>query len=54
MTKEEQTAAMIDIYTDLLRIKNSANKDIEVENQLCKARAKLQALGVVVDDLVIR
>ena len=54
MTKEEQAAAMIDIYTDLLRIKNAADKAVEIENQLCKARAKLQALGVVVEDLVIK
>ena len=54
MTKEEQTATMIDIYTDLLRIKNSKDKDAEIENQLCIAKAKLQALGVVVEDLVIR
>lgn len=53
MTKEEQAAAMIDVYTDLLRIKNAPNKEAEVENQLRKARAKLQALGVVADDLII-
>lgn len=54
MTKEEQTAAMIDVYTNLLRIKRSQDKEVEVDNQLCIAKAKLQALGVVVDDLIIK
>ncbi len=44
---------MIDIYTDLLRIKQAADKEKEVNNQLRKAKAKLEALGVVVEDLVI-
>ena len=54
MTKEELAAAMIDVYTNLLRIKNSQDKEVEVDNQLCIAKAKLQALGVVVDDLIIK
>ena len=37
MTEKEQATNMIDVYTDLLR----------------KAKAKLEALGVVVEDLVI-
>ena len=44
---------MIDVYTDLLRIKQAADKEKEVNNQLRKAKAKLEALGVVVEDLVI-
>ena len=45
---------MISVYMNLLRIQAARDKETEVENQLCEARAKLQALGVVVDDLVIR
>lgn len=53
MTEKEQATSLIDIYTDLLRIKQAADKDKEIDNQLRKAKAKLEALGVVVEDLVI-
>lgn len=53
MTDREQTINMIDIYTDLLRIKQAPDKEKEVNNQLRKAKAKLEALGVVAEDLVI-
>lgn len=53
MTEKEQATNMIDVYTDLLRIKQAADKEKEVNNQLRKAKAKLEALGVVVEDLVI-
>ena len=54
MTDREQATTMISVYMNLLRIQAARDKETEVENQLCEARAKLQALGVVVDDLVIR
>ena len=50
-TEAQQAAVMIDIYTDLQRIANAADRDREIRNQMKKARAKLEALGVVVDDL---
>ena len=53
MTEKEQATNMIDVYTDLLRIKQAADKEKEVNNQLRKAKAMLEALGVVVEDLVI-
>ena len=53
MTEKEQATNMIDVYTDLLRIKQAADKEKEVNNQLRKTKAKLEALGVVVEDLVI-
>ena len=53
MTEKEQATNMIDVYTDLLRIKQAADKEKEVNTQLRKAKAKLEALGVVVEDLVI-
>ena len=53
MTEKEHATNMIDVYTDLLRIKQAADKEKEVNNQLRKAKAKLEALGVVVEDLVI-
>ncbi len=39
MTEKEQAAIMIDIYTDLQRIR--------------KAKAKLEALGIVTENLII-
>lgn len=53
MTDKEQAANMIDVYTDLLRILKAADRDKEIQNQLRKAKAKLEALGVVVDELTI-
>ena len=53
MTEKEQATNMIDIYTDLLRIKQAEDKEKEVNNQLRKAKAKLEALGVVVENLTI-
>lgn len=53
MTDKEQATNMIDVYTDLLRIKQAADKEKEINNQLRKAKAKLEALGVVVEELII-
>ena len=53
MTDKEQAANMIDVYTDLLRILKAEDRDKEIQNQLRKAKAKLEALGVVVDELTI-
>ena len=53
MSDKEQAANMIDIYTDLLRIEKAADREKEIQNQLRKARAKLEALGVVVDHIII-
>jgi len=53
MTEKEQAAIMIDIYTDLQRIQKAEDKDKELSNQLRKAKAKLEALGVVTENLII-
>ena len=53
MTDKEQTAYMIDKYMDLLRVMNAADKEKELRNQLRETKAKLVALGVAVDDLII-
>ena len=56
MTKEEQATNMIAKYMDLLRIKKAKENDreTEIDNQLCEARAILEALGIVVENLVIK
>ena len=53
MTKEEQATALIGAYMNMLRIKQSPDRDKEIENQLRELRAKLETLGVVVDKLTI-
>lgn len=53
MTKKEQMAVLVDIYTDLQRIQKAEDRDKEISIQLCKAKAKLVALGVMVEDLTV-
>ena len=53
MTEKEQAAIMIDIYTDLQRIQKAENRDKELNNQLRKAKAKLEAMGVATENLRI-
>lgn len=53
MTEKEQAVIMIDIYTDLQRIQKAEDKDKELSNQLRKAKAKLEALGIVTENLII-
>ena len=53
MTEKEQAAIMIDIYTDLQRIQKAEDREKEINNQLRKAKAKLEALGVVTENLNI-
>lgn len=53
MTEKEQATIMIDIYTDLQRIQKAEDREKEINNQLRKAKAKLEALGVVTENLNI-
>lgn len=53
MTDKEQIANLIDIYTDLQRIMNAEDRDKEIRTQMIKAKAKLEALGIVTEDLII-
>ena len=53
MTEKEQATNMIAKYMDLLRIEKAENRDREIKNQLRETKAMLEALGVVVEDLVI-
>ena len=54
MTDKEIVTSKISEYMNTLRIKQAENRDNEIENRLCELRAQLQAMGVVVEDLVIR
>lgn len=51
MTKEEQAAMLIDVFTDLKRIKGAEDRDKEIDAQLLKTKVKLETLGVAVDNL---
>lgn len=53
MTEKEQAAILIDIYIDLQRIQKAEDRDKELSNQLRKAKAKLEALGIVTENLTI-
>ena len=53
MTKEEQMTALIGAYMNMLRVQQAPDRDKEIGNQLRELRAKLEALGVVVDKLTI-
>ena len=51
MAKEEQAIMLIDVFTDLKRIKGAANRDKKIDAQLLKTKVKLETLGVAVDNL---
>ena len=53
MTEKEQIAILIDQYTDLQRIKAAADKDKEIAYQNKATKAKLEAMGIVTEDLDI-
>ena len=53
MTEKEQATSMIAKYMDLLRIEKAEDRDREIKNQLREAKAMLEALGIVVENLVI-
>ncbi len=53
MTEKEQATLLIDEYTKLQRIKSAENKEKEIEYQLKTTRAKLEALGIVAENLDI-
>ncbi len=54
MTEKEQTTFLIDSYTNLLRIKVANNRDDEINNQLVTVKAKLEAMGVVTENIEIK
>lgn len=53
MTEKEQATNMIAKYMDLLRIEKAEDRDREIKNQLREAKAMLEVLGIVVENLVI-
>ncbi len=53
MTDKEQTNMLIDVYTNLQRIKSAADRDKEIDYQIKAAKAKLEAFGIMTEDLDI-
>lgn len=53
MTEKELMTMLIDNYTDLQQIKAAADRDKELDRQITVVKAKLEALGVVTENLDI-
>lgn len=53
MTEKEQATNLMDKFIDLQRIKAAGDKDKEIEYQLKTTKAKLEALGIVTENLEI-
>ncbi|MBR1524769.1 MAG: hypothetical protein IJ641_10000 [Lachnospiraceae bacterium] len=53
MTQQEQAAMYIDAYANIQRIEKAQDKDREIENQKKLLKAKLEALGIVTENLTI-
>lgn len=53
MTEKEQIAILIDQFVDLQRIKAASDKEKEVDYQIRATKAKLEAMGIVTEDLNI-
>ena len=51
MTEAEQKAAFIEEFTKLQRIKAAPDKDDEINYQIKTVKAKLETMGVNVEDL---
>ena len=51
MTEKQQAINLMDKFIDLQRIK--ATKDKEIDDQLKTTKAKLEALGIVTENLEI-
>lgn len=54
MSDKEQATMLIDAYVNLLRMEKAEDRDIEIANQKSNVRAKLETLGVAVENIVIR
>lgn len=51
MTEAEQKAVLIEEYAKLQRIKASPDRDEEINYQIKTAKAKLESMGVNVENL---
>ena len=54
MNDKEQITMLIDSFTNLQRIKTAKDKEKEIDYQIRATVAKLQAFGIVTEDLEIK
>lgn len=54
MTEKEQATSLMDKFIDLQRIKTAGDKEKEIDYQLKTTKAKLEALGMVTENLEIK
>ncbi len=54
MTEKEQATLLIDIFTNLQRIKAADDRESEIDYQIKATKAKLEALGIVTEDLEMK
>lgn len=53
MAEKEQATILMDKFIDLQRIKAAADREKEIQYQLKTTKAKLEALGIVTENLNI-
>lgn len=53
MTEKEQATILMDKFIDLQRIKAAGDREKEIQYQLKTTKAKLEALGIVTEDLTL-
>ncbi len=53
MTEKEQATLLMDKFIDLQRIQKAADREKEIQYQLRTTKAKLEALGIVTENLTI-
>ena len=51
MTDKQLAVALIEAYANLQRIKTASNRDEEIDYQIRTTKAKLDALGIVTENL---
>lgn len=51
MTDKQLAVALIETYANLQRVKAAPNRDEEIDYQIKTAKAKLEALGIVTENL---
>jgi len=54
MTDKELVTTTVSRYVDLMRIKQAADRDAEIETQESELRIMLESMGIVVDNIKVR
>ena len=54
MTDKELVTTTVSRYVDLMRIKQAADRDAEIETQESELRVMLESMGIVVDNIKVK